>query len=416
MNWFAAGVFGLFVWTSCGAQAPLQGAAETRWVGSWACSQQTPEPQNNQPGTDASLLRDVTIRQVVHLSIGGSALRLHLSNAFGAKPFTLDSVQVVRSVSASSSEISPGTSMPVTFDGAGSVTIPAGAELISDPVQMTVAPLTDLAVSFHMDSAPDRQTWHPGSRADSFLLHGRHTSDARLAEAVEAEHWFQISAVDVLAPANARAIVVLGDSITDGHGSTTNHNDRWPDVLAQRLQGSTAERAVSVLNEGIGGNHLLTDGLGANALARMDRDVFAEAGVKYVFVLEGINDIGMLALEPHASPEEHRLLVKRMIAAYKQIVLRAHDRGLKVIGGTITPFVGSDYYHPAAENEADRQQVNAWIRMPGHFDAVVDFDATVRDPADSSRMLPAVDSGDHLHPGPRGYRMMGDSVPLTLFQ
>jgi len=175
-------------------------------------------------------------------------------------------------------------------------------------------------------------------------------------------------------------------------------------------------REVGVLNEGISGNHLLTNGLGENALQRMDRDVLALSGVKYVLVFEGINDVGMLARGKKATAEEHAMLRARMIAAYEQIVLRAHAQGLKVIGATMTPFVGSDYYFPTPENEADRQAVNAWIRGAGHFDAVVDFDAVVRDPKDGSRMLPAFDCGDHLHPGPVGYKAMGDAVGLGLFR
>jgi lysophospholipase L1-like esterase len=414
MKWFAALVCMSFCLIDSAQQrSPVH--ANTNWIGSWATSQQAPEPQNNQRAEDAALLTDATIRQVVHLSAGGAALRLHLSNEFGSQPLTIDSVQVAKAVDAASS-IDPATNHAVTFDGRTSVVIPAGAQYISDPVQLAVAPLSDVSISLHLAKAPSVQTYHAGSRATSYFVHGQHTSDAKLDGAVKIEHWFQISAIDVAAAPSAKAIVVLGDSITDGHGSTTNGNDRWPDVLAARLQASAAGREISVLNEGIGGNHLLTDGLGVNALARMDRDVLAQSGVRYVFVLEGINDVGMLARGKTATPEEHAALVQNMIAAYEQIVLRAHAHGLKVIGATMTPFVGSDYYAPTAANEADRQQVNAWILAAGHFDGVVDFDAIVRNPANPSRMLPAADSGDHLHPGPAGYRMMGNAVSLSLLR
>jgi lysophospholipase L1-like esterase len=416
MKWFIAACCGFLVSLPCAAQKRVAVEATTKWVGSWATSQQAPEPQNNQVGTDPALLTDVTIRQIVHLTIGGTSLRLHVSNAFGSKPLTIDSVQIAKPVSTASSAIDPASNMAVTFDGQGSVTIPTGAEFISDPVQLATAPLSDVAISFHLAAPPTGQTWHPGSRATSYLLHGQHTTDTELTGAQTAEHWYQISAVDVAAPATARAVVTFGDSITDGHGATTNHNDRWPDFLARRLQSSAATRDVGVLNEGIGGNHLLTDGLGINALARMDRDVLAQSGVQYVFVLEGINDLGMLSRLKDVLPEQHTALVHNMIAAYEQIVLRAHAHGLKAIGATLTPYVGSDYYHPLPANEADRQQVNAWIRVPGHFDGVVDFDAALRDPANPERMLPAADSGDHLHPGPVGYRMMGDAIPLNLFR
>ena len=220
---------------------------------------------------------------------------------------------------------------------------------------------------------------------------------------------------DVAAPAQAAAVVTLGDSITDGHGATTNGNDRWPDVLARRLQGTPATKTVSVLNHGIGGNRLLLDGLGPNALARFDRDVVAQTGVRYVIVFEGVNDLGTLTRDAPASAAEHKALVDRIESAYEQMILRAHAHGIRVIGATITPYGGSGYYHPNAENDADRQAINAWIRDPKHFDAVVDFDKVVRDPAQPDRLNPAFDSGDHLHPSAVGYKAMGEAIPLTMF-
>jgi lysophospholipase L1-like esterase len=391
------------------------GQASGKWVGSWGTSEQAPEPWNHQPGVDAEKLTDATVRQVVHLSMGGAAVRVELSNTFGTKPLTVDSVHLARPAGgAVVSAIDPATDHAVTFAGETLVKIPIGAKYVSDPVAMSVAALSNLTISFHLSEAPVGQTAHPGSHATSWLLHGEHAGDADLAGAEKIVRWFQIAAVDVSAPAKASAVIVFGDSITDGHGSTTDGNDRWPDVLARRLQG--AGMPVAVVNEGIGGNHLLTDGNGANALARVDRDVLAPEGARFVIVLEGINDVGMLAREKTGTPEEHRMLVARMIAAYEQILLRAHAHGLKVIGGTMTPFVGSDYYAPTAVDDADRVAVNAWIRAPGHFDAVVDFDKVVRDPADPSRMLPAFDCGDHLHPGPAGYKAMGEAIPLGLFR
>jgi len=277
-----------------------------------------------------------------------------------------------------------------------------------------VPALANLTISFHLGEAPVGQTAHPGSRATSWLLHGEHAGEVDLVGAEKVVRWFQLAAVDVSAPAKAGAVVAFGDSITDGHGATTDGNDRWPDVLARRLQG--AGMLVAVVNEGIGGNHLLTDGNGANALARVDRDVLSLESVRSVIVLEGINDVGMLAREKTGTAADHAALVARMTAAYEQIVLRAHAHGLKVIGGTMTPFVGSDYYAPTAADEAVRGAVNAWIREPGHFDAIVDFDKAVRDPADPSRMLSAFDSGDHLHPGPAGYKAMAEAIPLGLFR
>ena len=393
------------------------GVAQSHWVASWGTSEQAVDPANNQPGVDAEKLTDVTVRQLVHLSLGGSAVRLELSNTFGTKPLTIDSVHVARpgeARSAPSTVIDAATDHAVTFAGEAAVTVPAGAKYVSDPVAMSVPALANLTISFHLGEAPVGQTAHPGSRATSWLLHGEHAGDADLEGAERVVRWFQLAAVDVSAPAKAGAVVAFGDSITDGHGATTDGNDRWPDVLARRLQG--AGMLVAVVNEGIGGNHLLTDGNGANALARVDRDVLSLESVRSVIVLEGINDVGMLAREKTGTAADHAALVARMTAAYEQIVLRAHAHGLKVIGGTMTPFVGSDYYAPTAADEAVRGAVNAWIREPGHFDAIVDFDKAVRDPADPSRMLSAFDSGDHLHPGPAGYKAMAEAIPLGLFR
>ncbi|MBV9436412.1 MAG: SGNH/GDSL hydrolase family protein, partial [Acidobacteria bacterium] len=213
----------------------------------------------------------------------------------------------------------------------------------------------------------------------------------------------------------ARSVVTLGDSITDGHGATTNGNDRWPDVLAERLRSNARTRDVGVLNHGIGGNRLLLDGLGPNALARFSSDVIAQTGVRYLIVLEGINDIGTLARDHEVPQAEHDALVRHMIAAYEQMMVRARAHGIKTIGATILPFAGSGYYHPDETSEHDRQAVNQSIRARGHFDMVVDLDKVTRDPQHPDRLLPAYDSGDHLHPSPAGYRAMGNAFPITLF-
>jgi len=382
------------------------------WVASWGASQQIPEPQNAMAPDD---LQDATMRQIFHLSVGGSALRVHLSNAFGTDPLRFTSVHIARPMSAVSSSIDAASDRALTFSGNSDANVPPGAELVSDPLDYPVSALSDLAVTFHLDGAPDRQTGHPGSRATSYFVHGDFPAAANLLDAKRIDHWYQVSEIDVLAPAEAASVVVLGDSITDGHGATTNGNDRWTDVLAQRLQASPGTRSIGVSNQGIGGNHLLTDGLGPNALARFDRDVLAPAGVRWLIVFEGVNDLGGLARTAEVSPEEHNARVKQVISAYEQIVVRAHAHGLRVYGATITPYVGSDYYHPSAVSEADRQAVNAWIRDAGHFDSVIDFDKVVLDPQHPDHLLPANDCGDHLHPSPAGYRAMGETVPLTLF-
>jgi len=296
------------------------------------------------------------------------------------------------------------------------VTIPAGAEYLSDTVPFPVAALSNLAISIHYDQPPTGETGHPGSRATSYVVHGDLVSAASLPDAKTVEHWYQVSGVDVVASPDGGAVVTLGDSITDGHGATTNGNDRWTDVLAARMQGDKSARMVGVLNEGIGGNRLLLDGLGPNALARFDRDVLAQTAVRAVVVLEGVNDLGTLTRDHDVSAEEHAALVAQIEGAYAQMIERAHAHGIRVVGATILPYGGSNYYHPGAESEADRQVINAWIRGAGHFDAVVDFDKVTRDPAHPDRLLPAYDSGDHLHPGPAGYKAMGEAIPLSLFK
>jgi lysophospholipase L1-like esterase len=383
------------------------------WVGSWAASQQIPETANH---LDPELMRDATLRQIVHLSVGGTQLRVRVSNAFGTQPLHLTAVHVARPVSAASAEIDTTSDTTVMFNGATDVTIPASAEYVSDPVTFASSPLSSLAISIHYDEPPVGETGHPGSRATSYVVHGDLVSATNLPDAKRVEHWYQISGVDVVGVEKAGAVVILGDSITDGHGATTNGNDRWPDVLAARMQAEKSTRGMGVLNEGIGGNRLLLDGLGPNALARFDRDVIAQTALKCVIVLEGINDLGTLTRDHDASAEAHADLVKRIEGAYSQMILRAHAHGIRAIGATILPDGGSKYYHPGPESEADRQAVNAWIREPGHFDGVVDFDKLMRNPTHPGNLLPAYDSGDGLHPSPAGYRAMGDAVPLSLLK
>src|SRR5271168_1772032 len=288
------------------------------WVGTWAASQQIPEPQNAVSTDD---LNNVTMREIFHLSMGGTTLRVHLSNAFGTEPLHFSSVHIARPLSASSAAIDPASDRALLFAGESDVIVPAGAEYVSDPIDFLVSPLSNLAVTFHFDRPPAPQTGHPGSRATSYYQSGDLVSAANLPDANRVDHWYQISGVDVLAPPGAGSVVALGDSTTDGHGATTNGNDRWTDVLAARLQNLPATRSIGVLNQGIGGNHLLIDGLGPNALARFDRDVLAQAGVRWLIVFEGVNDLGGLARNGEVPAAEHNSLVLRILAAYQQIIV-----------------------------------------------------------------------------------------------
>ncbi|MGB8602382.1 MAG: SGNH/GDSL hydrolase family protein [Rhizomicrobium sp.] len=397
----AAIIFAACTTLSATVQAATRSDA---WVGSWASAQMSADPA---AGVGEESWPNTTLRQTVRLTLSGDRLRLRLSNAFGAAPLHIAAVHVAHARASGVAAIDPASDRAVTFNGKADVTIPAGADYLSDPVDLPVTAQSDLAISLYYANAPVGVTGHPGSRTTSFLVTGNHTADADLNAPKKTDHWFQIAAVDVVAP-KASAVVTFGDSITDGYASTTNANNRWPDTLAARLKNT------GVLNLGIGGNRLLYDHTGPNALARFDRDVLAMSGVHAVILLEGINDLGMRHIDTATSEEDHSAKVAEIVGAYRQFIDRAHAAGLKVIGATITPFIGSDYYHPGAASEADRQQINGWIRTPGHFDAVVDFDAVVRDPAHPDRLIPAFDSGDHLHPSPAGYRAMGEAVPVTL--
>lgn len=390
----------------------LPASAETqRWVGSWASAQMAPDAKNSLAAEDYP---DATLRQVVRLSIGGDKIRVRLSNAFGTQPLTIKAARVAVSAALNSARIDPTTDRALTFSGRSEVTIPAGADYWSDPVALKVTPLTSLAISLHYPAAPSVQTGHPGSRATSYILTGDHTADADLPGAKTADRWFQISSVDVVsdkAPNGARAIVAFGDSITDGYGVQPNTNLRWTDGLLERLK----DKNLGVLNLGIGGNRVLLDGLGPNALARFERDVLSQAGVTHVILLEGVNDLGVLTRDAPATPEAHKALVEQVIGAYRQMITRAHARGIKVIGATILPYAGSAYYHPGPQSEVDRQAINTFIRAPGNFDGVIDWDKALRDPARPTYLLKAYDN-DGLHPNMAGYKAMAEAIPLSLFE
>jgi lysophospholipase L1-like esterase len=372
--------------------------SEERWVGTWAASPQLTEPANMPPEPG---LADVTLRQVVHISLGGKRMRIRFSNAFGTKPLKILSAHVAES--AGGSAIKPEGGKSITFDALTSVTIPTGAPMVSDPVDFELAPLADLAVTIRVNDPTNAVTGHPGARCTSYLQAGDRVTAPDLPQAARTPHWYYLCGVDVDASnAEVAAVAVLGDSITDGRGSPTDGNGRWTDHLARRLQAREGTARVGVLNQGLGGNRLLNDGLGPNALARLDRDVLAQPGVRWLVVLEGINDLGTRSATAHD-----------LIGAYEQIIRRVHARGIKAYGATILPCEGSSYFN--RELEAARQEVNAWVRESGQFDAVIDFDAATRDPQKPSRLSAAADGGDHLHPGPDGYKVMAGAVDLALF-
>jgi lysophospholipase L1-like esterase len=386
------------------AGAQTNGAPQRAWVGTWVSS---PEPAAKGDLPPNFTFNDATIRQVVHTSVRGKRIRVRFSNAFGTQSVTFTTARVA--LSAGASVIKSGTDHQLLFDRRSRVTIPAGAMMVSDPIDFELPPLADVAITVHVEDAPLTITSHPGSRTTSYLLKGNSVWAVDLPDTTKIDRWYFINGIDILGPTSSGSVVVLGDSITDGRGSTANGNDRWPDQLSRRLQAQLL--SVGVLNQGIGGNRLLRDGLGPNALARFDRDVIAQAGVRWLIILEGVNDLGTRkkAGESHSS----WATAEDMLQAYSQMIVRAHAHGIKVYGGTITPLMESSYSAP--DVEADRQKVNEWIRTSGSFDGVIDFDRSLRDPAHPDQLLPAFDSGDHLHPSPAGYMAMANAVPVAIF-
>jgi lysophospholipase L1-like esterase len=385
-----------------------QAPAATRWVATWAASPQLVEPANLPP---APGFADTTVRQCLRTSIPGRRIRVRFSNEYSRTALTLQAASIARS--AGGGAIAPGTTRPITFGGRPSVRIPEGASYVSDAFDFDLPAMADVAITVYVRGAPADVTGHPGSRTTSYFQRGEAVTALELPDAVRVDHWYFISGIDVVGAPAAAAVAVMGDSITDGRGSTTNGNDRWPDVLSRRLRASKATAEIAVLNLGLGGNRLLRDGVGPNVLARFDRDVVAQPGVRWLIVLAGVNDIGTAA--GARAKGEAGATAEDVIAAYEQIVTRAHAHGISVFGATIMPLAGFGMYD-TPETEADRQKINTWVRTSGGFDAVVDFDKVVRDPAAPARLSAGVDGGDHLHLSADGYRVMGEAVDLRLFQ
>ncbi|PGH49442.1 SGNH/GDSL hydrolase family protein [Streptomyces sp. Ru87] len=395
------------------------------WVGTWSAAMTT------VPESDDTAFEDQTLRQIVRTGIGGDTLRVRLSNEFGEQPLVIGEARVARqSEDGPGSRIEPRTDRKLTFGGRSSVTVPAGAPLLSDPVDLRLPEAADLVVSIHLPERTPATTVNAFAAQTNYVADGNVTGRTDLADATTTDRWNFLSGVSVRTSDRSSAVVALGDSITAG--TAPDANNRWSDHLARRLAesrsgGRHGSGDRGVLNKGISGNRLLFDPnppagheaeayaalFGESALRRFDRDVLAQPGARHVVVLLGVNDLG----HPGTSaPESERVSARDVITGHQQLIARAHERGLKIYGGTITPFKHDTLGFHSPENEAARQAVNHWIRTSGAYDGVVDFDKALRDPEDPERLRPAYDSGDHLHPNDAGNKAMAEAIPLRFFR
>ncbi len=392
----------------------LAQTAQPHWVATWGTA---PVARAND---HKAFTMPTTLRQIVHVSLGGSTLRVVLTNEQGVTPLVIDESAVALPAAApnTAGSIQPNSSVPLTFNGHPAITIPPGSIAVSDPIAFNLAPLSDLAISLSVaGQAIPTLTTHDLSLETNYIATFDQVSATTLKDAAPTDVWTFLKGVEVEAPQStpqseppAATIVAFGDSITDGWHSTSGTHNTWPDLLAVRLHNNPATANLAVINEGIGGNRVLHDGWGPNALARFDSDVLAPSGVKYVVLFESINDIG------HAyDPKKPYDIVSadNLITGLTQLATRAHAHHLKVIGATLTPYMGAAYSSPAGD--AVRNAVNQWIRTTNQLDGVIDFDKATRDPANPSVFAPAADSGDHLHPGDAGFHTMANSIDLTLF-
>jgi len=387
----------------------LQGNDE-HWVGTWSTTLHAPEllPGFTNPG-----FNNQTLRQIVHISIGGQRVRLRLST-FGASALVVNAAHIA--LSAGGSSIVAGSDRALTFGGKSSIVIPPGAPVVSDPVELTVSDLANLAVSLFVSGATGPATWHFDSRQISYISPpGDFTGTTVMPldpQSPTTQSWFCLAGIDVLAPLQSGTIAAVGDSITDGAQSSVDQNHRWTNELARRLV-QQDERAMGMLNEGLDGNRLLHDVLGPNGLARFERDVLSQPGLAYVIVQLGNNDI--FTLDPSET-----ITVDQIIQGHKQLIERAHAKGLKIFGCTLNPLQGfllpgTPFAVWTPANELKRQALNAWIRTSGDYDGVIDFDRVLRDPSQPARINPALDSGDHGHPTDAGYKALAHSIDLSLF-
>jgi len=389
---------------SCSLFGDSNADPATQWVGTWSTAPQLVEPGNMPPEPGLS---NNTLRQVVRVSLGGDSLRVRFTNEFSTSLVTLLAAQIA--VSRGGSAIDASTVKELKFNGHPEVTMNPGVAITSDPVSFALEPRMDIAITiFFGETSPD-VTGHPGSRTTSYLLAGNDTSVSDFSGSVPTDHWYMISGIDVKASERAAAVAILGNSITDGRGSGTNKQNRWPDILSEHLLNNPRTQYVAVLNLGIGGNCVLKNCLGPSAVDRFDRDILNQQGVRWVIIFEAINDIGQTQDSIAASQ-----VAKDLMAAYERMIDLAHTKDIEVYGATILPFGKSFYY--TGYRETARNTVNNWIRNSGRFDAVIDFDLVLRDPEDTLCLLPAVHSGDFLHPNEEGYKIMGEAVDLKLFR
>ena len=378
-------------------------SAGKHWVATWATAEQVVEPHNCPP---APGLENNSIRQIVQTSISGKTVRVKFSNEFSQGPVTINAAEIAHAATAgSSSDIVAETQVSLTFNGSKSVTIQPGELVTSDPVKFPMGTRQNVAITMHLGQASSTSvTGHPGSRTDSYLIEGQGSD---FSNAVKTAHWYIINAIEIKAERKARAVVVLGNSITDGRGSTTNQQNRWTDNLSRRLLANKKTSRVSVLNMGLGGNCILNGGLGPTGKSRYPRDLFQQEGVKYIILFEGVNDLGGFG--------DATAKAKQIIEVYKQIINEAHERGILVYGAPVMQFKGNNYY--SENHEAGRQQLNQWILSGGYFDGVIDFDSAMANPDDPAQLNPKyLFENDYLHPNAEGYVQMGNCIDLKLFE
>jgi lysophospholipase L1-like esterase len=396
--------------------AQAQRADAGDWIDTWSASPQPVwEPDFFAPAGIPRTLRNQTIRHVARISLGGSRVRVEFSNEYGEHPLVIGAAHVA--LAGEKDAIAPGSDRVLTFSGSTSITVPPGAPVWSDPVDLAVPALGSVAVSLFLPEVTPATTWHNDARQTAYISgEGDFTAAERFEPAQTVTSRIFLSGIAVDAAPEARAVVLFGDSITDGDGSTLDANHRWPDFLAERL--NKANPKVAVLNEGISGARVLRDRMGDNALARFDRDVLSHPRADTVVLMMGINDIGWpeTILVPKGEPAPS---AEDVIDGYEQIIARAHANGMRIIGATLTPFEDTfrgtplyGYYSEA--KEAKRAAINQWIRTSGAFDGVIDFDAATRDPANPKHIQAQYDKGDHLHPNDTGYKAMAESVDLGL--